>query len=294
MLYGYFRFKRLSAAVLAVCAAAAASLFCGRAVSAQAAGETVPGGGEGAVLPVVMYHSMLREQKRQGKYVVSPDTFERDLQYLKSRGYTTVTVADLVSHVDAGTPLPEKPVMLTFDDGYYNNYLYAFPLAQKYGAKLVIAPVGFYTDLYTAGDAGHANYSHLTWPEISEMAASGLVEFQNHSYRLHSLGARRGASRKSGESAADYEQVLRKDVGKMQDEMAANAGLRPLAFVYPYGAASPESDGILKQMGFRATFLCTEKLNRITADPDCLFSLGRFLRPSGIDSEDYFSRRGIT
>jgi peptidoglycan/xylan/chitin deacetylase (PgdA/CDA1 family) len=294
LLLAPFRPKRfpLLLCTIAVVAAVTAAAFC-------KANKTVPvGAGVSAVegeikLPVIMYHSMLKEQKRQGKYVISPNTFESDLQYLHSRGYKTITVAELVSHVSYGTPLPAKPVMLTFDDGYYNNYCYAFPLAKKYNAKIVIAPIGYYTDLYTKGDADHATYSHLTWPEISEMMSSGLVEFQNHSYNLHSLGARRGASRKRGESTDAYAAMLQKDVGQMQTEMRDKTGYTPLAFVYPFGASSKESDQILKKMGFRATFLCTAKFNIITRDPECLYSLGRFLRPSGISSRQYFIKIGL-
>ena len=291
MLFGSFCRKHLPFLLCAAAAATAAICFCRPA--AAPAGEILSAAGGEVKVPVIMYHSILKEQKRQGKYVLSPGTLESDIQYLRGRGYKTISVAELVSHVSYGTPLPAKPVMLTFDDGYYNNYLYAFPIAKEYNAKMVIAPVGYYTDLFTKSDADHANYSHLTWPEISEMMASGLVEFQNHSYNLHALGARKGASRKRGESVDAYAAVLQKDVGRMQSEMQDKTGYTPIAFVYPYGASSPVSDQILKKMGFRATFLCTEKINVITRDPECLYSLGRFLRPSGISSGAYFRKIGL-
>ncbi len=79
----------------------------------------------------------------------------------------------------------------------------------------------------------------------------------------------------------------------MQKEMKENTGYTPIAFIYPYGAFSRESDPILKQMGFQATFSCTEKINIITKDPACLYSLGRFLRPSGICSRTFFQKIGL-
>ena len=72
--------------------------------------------------------------------MLSPAQFESDLKYLKENGYHTVVVQDLIDYVEKGVPLPEKPVMLTFDDGYYNNYYYAFPLLEEYDAKIVISP----------------------------------------------------------------------------------------------------------------------------------------------------------
>ena len=288
MFYGCIRWKQLVLPVVAAAVAAAAALYFQTAAAAPAGTGNVEE--EGITLPVIMYHSMLKEAKRQGKYVISPDTFEADLLYLKSRGYHTVTVAQLIDYTDHAVPLPEKPVMLTFDDGYYNTYLYAYPLAKKYGAKIIIAPVGYYTDLYSEKDADHANYSYLTWDEISDMIASGSVEFLNHSYQMHTIGERYGAARKAGESAAAYAEALQNDAGKLQAEMLEKTGYTPPAFVYPFGASSKESDGILKQMGFRATFFCTEKLNTITRNPESLYSLGRFLRPSGISSETFFKK----
>ncbi len=280
------------------CAAVMAAALVGanaasRCLEKKAAVNTAGDIKTGTKLPVIMYHSMLKEQKRLGKYVISPDSFEGDLKYLQKNRYHTITVRELVDAVKQHRPLPQKPVMLTFDDGYYNNYLYAYPLAKKYGAKIIIAPVGYYSDLFSESDADHANYSHLTWNEIQKMMDSGIVEFQNHSYNLHSTKGRLGAQRKRGESLAQYAALLNRDVGKMQAEFKEKTGYTPLAFVYPYGACSKGSDAILKQMGFQATFGCTQKTNTITEDPECLYSLGRFLRPAGISSEAFFRRIDI-
>lgn len=250
-------------------------------------------GTQGVALRVVMYHSLLKEKSRQGKYVVSPECFENDLKYLADNGYTTVNVQDLINYVQNGTPLPEKPVMITFDDGYYNNYLYAFPLIQKYHVKVIISPVGSYTDRDTNGDSGHANYSYLTWGEIQEMMQSGLVEFQNHTYNLHSTKGRIGASKLKRESTAAYQALLAEDLGKMQQEMLQNTGYVPTAFFYPFGEVSPESLQVLASLGFQASFTCQEKTNFITRDPECLYGLGRYLRPAGLSSESYFRKIGL-
>ncbi|MCI8554088.1 MAG: polysaccharide deacetylase family protein [Clostridiales bacterium] len=261
--------------VLLLCAATAAG-------SLSAAEEHVE---ESVRLPIIMYHGLLKEEKRQGKFVISPADFEADLQYLKENGYHTVVLQDVINYVKEGTPLPEKPVMLTFDDGYYNNYLYAFPLLRQYESKIVLSPIGRYADEYSQKDRDHANYSHATWEELDEMVRSGLVEVQNHSYNLHQNGQRRGAQRMSGESAEQYRSMLVRDVEKMQQAVQENIGWTPTAFTYPFGAVSRESLSILKEMGFQATLICEAKINTITRDPDCLYGLGRYLRPAGIGSE---------
>ena len=270
----------------AVCAAAVSAA----AEAAARRADAVPG----VRLPVIMYHSILKEKKRQGKYVVSPDTLENDLSYLQSKGYREIVVQDLLDYMDGKAELPEKPVMVTFDDGYYNNYVYAYPLAKKYGVKIVISPIGSYTDKFTSGDADHANYSYLTWNQIGEMMNSGLVEFQNHTYDLHTSRGRVGAQKLWNESAEAYAAVLRLDLGRMQREMLLYTGYKPTAFIYPFGEVSKESLPVLKEIGFRASMTCEEKWNLITKDPGCLFGMGRFLRPEGLSSNAYFKKIGVT
>ena len=248
--------------------------------------------GEGDVrLPIIMYHGILKEEKRQGKFVISPAQFEDDLRYLQEQGYTTVVMADVIDFVLNGTPLPEKPVMLTFDDGYYNDYVYAYPLLKKYNSKMVFSPIGRYVDQYSDFDERNANYTHATWDDINEMIASGLVEVQNHTYNMHAnQGGRKGCMRKKGEPVEAYQQALREDVGKMQSRMEEMTGVIPTTFVYPFGAISKEARPVLKELGFQATLVCESRTNTLTDDPECLYGLGRYLRPSGIDSKTYFTK----
>ena len=75
---------------------------------------------EGVEVPVIMYHSVLKDEAQHGAYVISPAEFEKDLLWLKENGYTTVSTGELIAYTQGGT-LPEKPVLITFDDGYYNS-----------------------------------------------------------------------------------------------------------------------------------------------------------------------------
>ena len=126
-------------------------------------------------LPVLMYHGVHSNPKKAGDYVITPQALEEDLLYLQRQGCTTVVMSDLIAYVQQGTPLPEKPVMITFDDGYYNNYLNAYPLLQKYQMKAVISIIVGETDKYSELDENKENYSHITWDMINEMMESGVI-----------------------------------------------------------------------------------------------------------------------
>lgn len=245
----------------------------------------------GIPLPAVMYHGLLKDPDLQGKYVISPDVFEKDLQYLKGNGYTAVFIEDLIQYVQGEADLPEKPVLLTFDDGYYNNYYYAYPLAKQYEMKIIISPVGIHTDKCSETEDLHVTYSNITWENIREMASSGYVEFQNHTYNLHSNGngERLGTKKLASETQAQYESILRTDLNKMQEKMQECLGKAPACFTYPFGAISSGEPELIREMGFQSTLTCESRLNYITRDPECLYDLGRFLRTSEMSSEEFFS-----
>jgi peptidoglycan/xylan/chitin deacetylase (PgdA/CDA1 family) len=226
-----------------------------------------------------MYHSVLKDESKRGKYVVTPTDIENDFKYLKENGYTAVFMKDLTAFAYEGTPLPEKPVVLTFDDGYYNNYTYVYPLAQQYGMKIVISLVGAYTDAYTETPDPNPAYAHLTWSDAKAMQESGIAEFQNHTYNLHSLdGGRMGCKKKKGESDAHYTQLLNSDIGSMQKKIAEHLGSAAEVFTYPYGGVSNDSFEIIRSLGFKASLSCIEGINHLTGDTEELYMLKRCIR----------------
>ncbi len=242
-------------------------------------------------LAVIMYHSLLNDEDLQNMYVVDPDLFESDLKYLKENGYNTIVIQDLIDYFENGTELPENPVMITFDDGYYNNYYYAFPLLKKYNSKAIISPIGC-----TADDEGMTadkspTYSQCDWSDYREMVELGLVEIQNHTYNLHeNSNGRIGASVKSGESYEEYYDILYEDLSRFNQRMYEELGITPTAFTYPFGAKSDETLKIIKEMGFKAALDCEEKINEIT-DSEDLYSIHRFLRPNNMSTTEFFENK---
>ena len=247
-------------------------------------------GEEAVSLPIIMYHSILKDPARAGKFVVSPSQLEQDLIYLQENGYQTIFVSDLVAYVEQGTPLPEKPVIISLDDGYLNNKTYGLPLLEQYDMKAVVSIVGSYSQHYTDIQDPRPSYAYLTWSDIQEMAESGHFEFGNHTYAFHGDNDRQGILRKTGEDMVVYQSIIEEDIMKNQDALLEFAGIECRLFTYPFGASDAASDQIIRELGFAASFSCYEKLNWIRRDPDCLYGLGRFNRPSGVSTESFMAR----
>lgn len=247
---------------------------------------------KGVFVPIIMYHSILKDEAARGEYVVSPAQVERDIQYLKENGYTAIFVNDLIRYVNYGGTLPEKPVILTFDDGTYNNMTYLMPLLERYDFKASISVVGSYTVRDSeSGEEPNPAYSYLRFDDINSMRESGSVEFCNHTYDMHSLGQRTGICRMEGENYEDYRSIFIKDVLGWQDLLNENCGFKPNVFTYPYGASGDSARRLVKNSGFEASMGVEEKPNYIIKDdPDCLFDLNRYNRSGLIDTEDFMKR----
>lgn len=253
--------------------------------------QQASGADNAVLLPVAMYHSVTDEGESPGQYVISPSMLENDLKYLSDRGYQTVTVRDLMAYVETGAALPEKPVMLTFDDGYYNNYCNAYPLLQKYGMRAVLSPVGALTEQFSQSSdpKEHETWSYCTGSELKEMADSGVIEIQNHSYEFHSLKPRKGCLRMSGESREQYEQIFVSDTQKTQQLFASLGIAQPVCYTYPYGALNSESEALVEQCGFSVSLSCEEGIACIVRDPACLRRIKRCNRDGRMSSEQFWS-----
>ncbi|MBQ8683706.1 MAG: polysaccharide deacetylase family protein [Clostridia bacterium] len=282
---GYRRLAAMAALLLLL----ATIGFAGTALQATQTVATA----DRVVIPIIMYHGILKDADRQGQYVISPALFESDLAYIREAGYTTVVMADLLAYVRDGTDLPEKPIILTFDDGYYNNYAYAYPLLKQYGMRAVLSPVVAWSEFYSndPAEADRVLYSHVTWAQLREMADSGVLEIQNHSYDMHKnkAGQRKGTLKLAKETLAQYHATLKDDLSKAQAMLTEQAGVTPTTFTYPFGAMSREAIPVLEELGFSATLTCEGRLNTVTRDPACLWGLGRYLRPAGSNSATYFT-----
>lgn len=175
--------------------------------------------------------------------------------------------------------------MLTFDGGYYNNYLYVYPILKEYNAKAVISVIGYLSEQYSQTKDSNAYYSCLTWEQIKEMKQSGFVEIQNHSYNLHNTFK---VENLEADSFDEYEDLLYGDLKKFQTLIFDNTGISPQAFTYPFNASGTESVETIKSLGFKASLTSEEGMNKITHTPECLYSLKRFTRKSSMGSEYFF------
>lgn len=264
--------------------------LCFLSVCKRQTAATLTNAEDGVYVPIIMYHSLQKDSNRLNDYTISPAMFENDLKYLTESGYTTVTVIDLIDYVYHDKSLPEKSIMLTFDDGYYNNYAYAYPLLKEYNCRAVISPIISMTEKFTQSGEISASYGHINNDNIKEMIGSGCVEIQNHSYDLHKLKPRRGAEQKRGESFSDYKNYISQDITKAQEYIKDNFNVEPSCFVYPFGAKTENTEQIIKELGFVCTMTCTEKNNYITKNADSLYELGRYRRDKGESMEGLLNR----
>ena len=240
-------------------------------------------------LPVIMYHSVFDGTPQD--YIITPEQAESDLQWLSSHGYETVSAGQLCDYTNGIGELPEKPVMITLDDGYYNNLSVYLPLLEKYDMCAVVSVVGSYTDNAAPVDPHVDAYSYLTWQDIRRLSESGRVEIGCHTYDMHSLNnGRCGCKKNAGESIEDYCRIFSEDTGLLRTELSVNCGIMPAVFAYPFGAVCRESLPVLRDSGIKMTLTCYERPNYIKRDPECLYGIFRYNRSGLVSTEDFMQR----
>ena len=243
---------------------------------------------ENIEIPIIMYHGIVAGTAEESEYMISAERFESDLRWLAEAGYTTILPSQLIAYASNGSILPAKPVIISFDDGYGNNYTLAYPLLQKYSAKAVISLIGSESELSSGTVYRDPLHSNLSWGEVAIMARSGLVEFANHTYDLHTADAvgRKGADMLPGEKFDEYRQILSEDLKKNQHFISQASGTVPQVFAWPYGAYPMDgsADKILQELGFKASFISWQHTSTVYAGkPETLYNLGRYLRTPDFD-----------
>lgn len=216
-------------------------------------------------VPVLMYHHILPQEDIKGLFadnnvVVSVEQFQRDIDTLKARGYETVSLRQLNDFVRNGTELPDKSVLITFDDGYLSNKIYAMPILQKAGYTAVIFALTGWIEEHP--QTFHADgLQYLSWPEVKQMGST--FQFASHTDNLHSLswnGQGKLTTVSNEELAAD----LRRSVKKLQGTSY---------FSYPYGHYSDSARRVLEQNGIELAFTVNPSYVHAGDDP---LTLGRW------------------
>lgn len=226
-----------------------------------------------AQVPILMYHSI---SETGG---VTGEEFEEQIKALYDAGYQTVSFQDLRRYVEEGADLPEKPLVITFDDGYRSNYLLAYPVLKKYGFQATIFAIGVSVGKDTYKDTGEAMTPHFSLEEAAEMEASGLITVASHGYNLHEVEGRdkapirSGALQREDETEKEYVAFLQDDCRRMRELLGDSA----LLMAYPYGLSSELSEAVLCREGVWTTVTIQPKMNTIVRGvPQSLRKLGRF------------------
>lgn len=215
--------------------------------------------GEVFGVPVFMYHDFVTQGDLAGgvvfdEYAIWREEFEQDLRYLKENGYTTITAAQLIACLKGEAVLPEKPVMLTIDDGKLGVYRHAYPLLKQYGMTAVLAVIGERIDKAeaTLPQREQEEAPYCTWEEIKEMSDSGALEIVSHSYTRHRYrnNGHTGANMKVGESETAFYQIAFKDYERMELKLKEVTGKGAAAFSYPYSVRSAASDRVWMKCGY--------------------------------------------
>ena len=186
-------------------------------------------------IPVLLYHDFLttipNTDPDNFNYINTPQSFEENIKTLLENGYSFISMQELYDANSGKISLPEKPILITLDDGYYSNYEYVYPILKKYNVKASIYVV---TDKVRTEENGK---KYLSWENCSEMQNSGLVEIYSHSKR-HLFYDRFPAWVVRDDVAESYK-IIEQKLGKKNFKV----------IVYPYGAYTKDAVRALKLIG---------------------------------------------
>lgn len=191
-------------------------------------------------VPVLNYHKV---DTLYHALSISPQEFEEQMQFLSENGYHSISPDQLLAYLKAGKPLPEKPILITFDDGYLDNYENAYPILKKYGFTATIFIV---TNL-----VGH-DERFMSWNQVREMQQAGFV-FGSHTVQHIPL------------TQFSREDALR-ELTESRQEIIRQTGKDPRYFAYPTGAYNQNIEDLVRKAGYKAAF--TIEYGQASADSD--------------------------
>lgn len=245
-------------------------------------------------IPILMYHHL--EDNINNTTVISPKSFENQMKLLKMEGYQAISVQQLYDYLNDQAPLPPKPVLITFDDGYFSNYEKAYPILKKYNMHAEIFVIASRI-LEKNGNNYYPNETvKMSWDQLKEM--KDYITIQSHTWDLHyklpsksgqPIGAVFGPSFVNGqlESQAEYEERVRNDFIHSRKRIKEELGYEPIAISYPYGIYSPSTIKLAKEAGFKMAFVIQ---NKHVKKGDSIFTLSR-ITINGNDTGEAFIQK---
>lgn len=207
-----------------------------------------------AKVPIFMYHDILPH--KQVFFDVTPKELEAHFQYLKDIGATPISPDFLLAHLRLGVPLPKRPVLLSFDDGYGGHYHYVYPLLKRYGYPAIFS-------VYINKLKGKTARSSLTWEQLRILASDPLVSIASHTISHQDL------------RPLSDEQLLR-EVVRSKHILEQRLGISVDYFTYPEGKFDARTRRAVLAAGYQLAFSMNDQDEHYAgASPD-LLSLGRF------------------
>lgn len=246
-----------------------------------------------ANIPVLLLHHIDSEPKNSA--IITKEKLTSVLSYIKDAGYTTITYDDLYDYVTYGTPLPEKPIMLTFDDGYKSNYAILYPILKENNQKATISIIGSSIGKNTYKNTNISIYEHFTYAEAKEMLESGFIKIASHTYDMHQSAAleenkdhaQTSMLRLEGDTEDVYIKSIKDDFEKFRHEFSLISDEDVKVLAYPLGEYDKYLTSLLNELGIKCTFTTKVGNNTIIKGlPQTLYNLRRNAVDESTDIEE--------
>lgn len=219
-------------------------------------------------VPILTYHHV---NPRPGDMVtVTPEHFEAQMAFLAGAGYQTLFIGELLDWMAEKTILEQKAVVLTFDDGYLDNYRHAYPVLKKFGLKATIFLVTGWSgreretedrrrifshqECRQLQESGTAGRMALTWPEARQLEEEGLVRVESHTHEH------------TKELFADVA-ALRESLRLSQEALQRHLGKKSTCLCWPGGRYNAASLEAAREFGFTACCTTERGVNVPGGDP---------------------------
>lgn len=235
---------------------------------------------------------------------VSTNNLVAQFSWLREHGYNPISLDDIKAAKLGKITLPNKAVLITFDDGYKSVYTHVFPLLQQFNYPAVIALVGKWLEApegqlveYGSSKTLRPRSFFMSWDDIRKMSSSPLIEIASHSYDLHkgTLGNPQGNTQPSAvtfqysniakkyETISAYKKRIRIDLKKNNELIALKTGLSPRTIVWPYGAHSQLTEDIARSEGLEYSLTLKDGINNAKGPA----SIKRILLTGNVSLDDF-------